>query len=132
MIPDQFMVSWAMRYGQPSIPDRLNELKQAGCNRLLIVPLYPQYAAATTATVQDEVFEWMIKQRWQPAVRTVAPWHDHPFISKSWQKAFGRPPKAISRIFCLRLFMAYRNGILCKVTPIIASVLKPRDCYAMS
>ncbi|MGB2304527.1 MAG: ferrochelatase, partial [Candidatus Puniceispirillales bacterium] len=58
-----------------------------GCNRLLIVPLYPQYAAATTATVQDEVFEWMIKQRWQPAVRTVAPWHDHPVYIKSLAKS---------------------------------------------
>ena len=84
---DRFMVSWAMRYGRPSIPDRLNELKQAGCNRLLIVPLYPQYAAATTATVQDEVFAWMIKQRWQPAVRTVAPWHDHPVYIKALAKS---------------------------------------------
>jgi len=80
---DKLMVSWAMRYGNPSIPDRLRELKDAGCNRLLIVPLYPQYAAATTATVQDEVFQWMIKQRWQPAVRTVAPWHDHPVYIKA-------------------------------------------------
>ena len=71
-------VTYAMRYGQPSIPDRLKELKDARCNRLLVVPLYPQYAAATTATVNDEVFKWMLEQRWQPAVRTVAPWHDHP------------------------------------------------------
>ncbi|MGC6484955.1 MAG: ferrochelatase [Candidatus Puniceispirillales bacterium] len=71
-------VSYAMRYGQPSIASRLKEMKDAGCNRLLIVPLYPQYAAATTATVNDEVFKWMLDQRWQPALRTVAPWHDHP------------------------------------------------------
>jgi len=74
---DRVTITYAMRYGQPSIPDRLQELKDAGCNRLLIVPLYPQYAAATTATVNDEVFAWMLRQRWQPAVRTVAPWHDH-------------------------------------------------------
>ena len=71
-------VTYAMRYGQPSIPSRLREMKDAGCNRLLVVPLYPQYAAATTATVNDEVFKWMLDQRWQPALRTVAPWHDHP------------------------------------------------------
>ena len=71
-------VTWAMRYGDPSVPSRLRELKDAGCNRLLVVPLYPQYAAATTATVQDEVYRWMLAQRWQPALRTVAPWHDHP------------------------------------------------------
>ena len=71
-------VTWAMRYGKPSIPSRLAELRDVGCNRLLVVPLYPQYAAATTATVQDEVFRWMLAQRWQPALRTAAPWHDHP------------------------------------------------------
>jgi ferrochelatase len=71
-------VTYAMRYGQPSISSRLQELKDAGCNRLLVMPLYPQYAAATTATVNDEIFKWMLEQRWQPALRTVAPWHDRP------------------------------------------------------
>jgi ferrochelatase len=71
-------VTYAMRYGAPSIAQRLNELKEVGCNRLLIMPLYPQYAAATTATVNDEIFRWMLDQRWQPALRTIAPWHDHP------------------------------------------------------
>ena len=71
-------VTYAMRYGQPSIANRLQEIKDAGCNRLLVVPLYPQYAAATTATVNDEIFKWMLKQRWQPALRIVAPWYDHP------------------------------------------------------
>ena len=61
-------VTYAMRYGQPSIASRLQELKDTGCNRLLVVPLYPQYAAATTATVNDEIFKWMLKQRWQPAL----------------------------------------------------------------
>ncbi len=75
---DNLHVTYAMRYGQPSIDDRLQLLKDAGCNRLLIMPLYPQYAAATTATVQDEVYKWLLKQRWQPALRTIAPWHDHP------------------------------------------------------
>ncbi len=71
-------VTYAMRYGRPSIPLRLEEMKAAGCDRLLLVPLYPQYAAATTATVNDEVYTWMLKQRWQPALRTAPPWHDHP------------------------------------------------------
>ena len=73
-----FVVDWAMRYGIPAIPERLQALQAAGCNRLLILPLYPQYAAATTASVQDEIFRWMLKQRWQPALRCVAAWHDHP------------------------------------------------------
>ena len=75
---DDLMVSWAMRYGNPSIPSQLERLRQAGCNRFVIIPLYPQYAASTTATVNDEVFEWALKQRWQPAIRTAPPWHDHP------------------------------------------------------
>ena len=75
---DDLMVSWAMRYGNPSIPSQLEKLKQAGCNRFVIIPLYPQYAASTTATVNDEVFAWALKQRWQPAIRTAPPWHDHP------------------------------------------------------
>ena len=74
---DDLVVDWAMRYGQPSIPDRLDALQQAGCNRFVIIPLYPQYAASTTATVNDEVFKWALEQRWQPAIRTAPPWHDH-------------------------------------------------------
>ncbi len=76
--PEKFYLTWAMRYASPSLPEKLDELREMGCNRLLIMPLYPQYAAATTASVQDEVFHWMKHQRWQPAIRTIAPWHDHP------------------------------------------------------
>jgi ferrochelatase len=72
------VVDWAMRYGNPSIPDRLDALQAAGCDRILVFPLYPQYAAATTATVNDVVFDHLKKQRWQPALRTVPPYHDDP------------------------------------------------------
>jgi len=72
------VVDWAMRYGNPSIPERLTALKDAGCERILWFPLYPQYAAATTATVNDKAFEALTKMRWQPAVRTVPPYHDDP------------------------------------------------------
>lgn len=75
--PD-LIVDWAMRYGNPSIHSRLDTLKEQGCERIVILPLYPQYAAATTATVNDKVFEYLMKQRWQPAVRTAAPYGDHP------------------------------------------------------
>ena len=77
------MVDWAMRYGQPSIPDKLQALKDAGCDRILLFPLYPQYAAATTATVNDKAFEAMMKMRWQPALRTVPPYHDDPVYIES-------------------------------------------------
>ncbi len=75
---DNIVVDWAMRYGNPSIPSRLEYLKEQGCDRLLIFPLYPQYSAATTATVNDKVFEHLMKMRWMPAVRTVPPYHDEP------------------------------------------------------
>ncbi|MBB3977317.1 ferrochelatase [Rhizobium azooxidifex] len=72
------VVDWAMRYGQPSIASRLEHLQQQGCERILLFPLYPQYAAATTATVNDKAFEALLKMRWQPALRTVPPYHDDP------------------------------------------------------
>lgn len=74
----QVLVDWAMRYGQPSIASRLEALQKQGCERILVFPLYPQYAAATTATVNDKAFEALLKMRWQPALRTVPPYHDDP------------------------------------------------------
>jgi len=70
------VVDWGMRYGQPSIAERIDALKAKGCEKLLIFPLYPQYAASTTATVNDKAFEHLMKLRWQPAVRTVPPYPD--------------------------------------------------------
>ncbi|MHA1158304.1 MAG: ferrochelatase [Alphaproteobacteria bacterium] len=71
-------VDWAMRYGAPSIDERLRAMKDAGCERILVAALYPQYAAATTATVHDEVFTTLQAMRWQPAIRTLPPYYDHP------------------------------------------------------
>jgi len=71
-------IDWAMRYGGPSIASRLDALQKAGCDRILIVPLYPQYSAATTATVADKAFDALKTMRWQPAVRIAPPWHDDP------------------------------------------------------
>ena len=71
------VVDWAMRYGNPSIASRLEALQQAGCERILIVPLYPQYAAATTASVGDKAFQSLMRMRWQPAVRIAPDWHDN-------------------------------------------------------
>lgn len=70
-------VDWAMRYGQPSIQSKMNELQKAGCEKILLFPLYPQYAAATTATVNDEAFKALLKMRWQPALRTVPQYSDN-------------------------------------------------------
>jgi protoporphyrin/coproporphyrin ferrochelatase len=71
-------VDWAMRYGNPSIPSRLEALQKKGCERILVVPLYPQYAAATTASVTDKVFDSLAKFRRQPALRFLPPYFDEP------------------------------------------------------
>jgi ferrochelatase len=72
------IVDHAMRYGRPAIAERIDALKAAGCERILIAPLYPQYCAATTATAADEAFAHLRRMRWQPAVRTLPPYHDDP------------------------------------------------------
>ena len=72
------IVDHAMRYGNPAISARLAALKEQGCERILLAPLYPQYCAATTATANDEAFRALAGMRWQPAVRTLPPYHDDP------------------------------------------------------
>jgi len=75
---DHIVVDWAMRYGNPSIQSRIEALTAQGCERVLVVPLYPQYSAATTATVCDEVFRVLAGMRAQPTVRVTPPYYDHP------------------------------------------------------
>ena len=74
----RLLVRAAMRYGDPSIPSRLDALKSEGATRILVLPLYPQYAAATTATANDAVMAWAMRRRWQPELRFVNQYHDHP------------------------------------------------------
>jgi ferrochelatase len=75
---DGVMVDWAMRYGQPSIPLQLQKLMDAGCERIVLAPLYPQYCGATTATVMDKAGEALAAMRWQPSLRVMPPYHDEP------------------------------------------------------
>jgi protoporphyrin/coproporphyrin ferrochelatase len=77
-VDKRIRVDWAMRYGNPSIRSRLEALAAQDCERILIVPLYPQYAAATTATVCDEVFRALGKMRFQPTLRVAAPYYAEP------------------------------------------------------
>ncbi|HEX8670184.1 MAG TPA: ferrochelatase [Allosphingosinicella sp.] len=72
------IVDHAMRYGQPAIRERIHALKEQGCDRILLAPLYPQYCGATTATANDEAFLQLRRTRWQPAVRTLPPYYDDP------------------------------------------------------
>jgi len=67
-----------MRYGNPGIAGRISALKAAGCERILLAPLYPQYCAATTATASDAAFAALAAMRWQPAIRTLPPYFDDP------------------------------------------------------
>jgi ferrochelatase len=73
---DAVMVEHAMRYGRPAIAEKLAGMKAAGCERILIAPLYPQYCAATTATANDAAFAALAGMRWQPAIRTLPPYYD--------------------------------------------------------
>jgi ferrochelatase len=75
---EKVTVDYAMRYGNPSIESRLTAMMAQGCDRILIAPMYPQYCAATTATVFDEVARVLGAMRWQPALRFVPPYHDNP------------------------------------------------------
>jgi ferrochelatase len=71
------IVDFCMRYGKPSTENVIKEMKEKGCSKILFFPLYPQYAAPTTATANDEVFRSLMKLNWQPAVRTVPPYFDN-------------------------------------------------------
>jgi protoporphyrin/coproporphyrin ferrochelatase len=76
---EHVVVDWAMRYANPSIASRLEALTARGCDRILVMPLYPQYAAPTTATVGDEVFRFLMQQRRQPALRIMPAYYDDPY-----------------------------------------------------
>lgn len=75
---DGVLVDWAMRYGNPSVGSRLAAMRQAGCDRIVFAPLYPQYSAATTASAQDALSAALAAMRWQPAIRTLPPYYDDP------------------------------------------------------
>jgi len=75
---ENIIVDYAMRYGNPSIKSKLTNLKDLGCENIIILPLYPQYAAATTATVCDEVYRTLMKMRWQPSLQIVPHYESEP------------------------------------------------------
>jgi len=77
-LPERVEVDFAMRYANPTTDSRIRALMEKGCDRILLVPLYPQYAAATTATAADHAFRTLMQMRWQPAVRVAPSYHDDP------------------------------------------------------
>ena len=89
---DDVMVEFCMRYGNPSTRSKVREMVAAGCSRILFFPLYPQYAGATTATANDAFFAALGREKWQPSVRTVPPYFDHPLyieaLAQSVERAY--------------------------------------------
>ena len=106
---EKVIVEFAMRYGNPSIKTKLNDLKEKGCENLIILPLYPQYAAATTATVCDEVYRSLMKMRWQPSLQIVPHYESHPMyidaliksIEKKIKEINWKPDLIISSYHCI-------------------------------
>jgi ferrochelatase len=88
------VVDWAMRYGNPATAAAITRLQAQGCEKLLLVPLYPQYAAATTASACDQAFRALMQLRWQPAVRVVPPYYAEPTyieaLAQSLRQAMAR------------------------------------------
>ncbi|MGL4812756.1 MAG: ferrochelatase [Beijerinckiaceae bacterium] len=78
-LDDRIIVDYGMRYGNPTTQSRIQRLMDQGCDRILLLPLYPQYAAATTATACDKAFDALKAMRWQPFVRVAPAWHDDSF-----------------------------------------------------
>ena len=92
---DHIVVDWAMRYGNPSIASRIEALTAQGCDRLLVVPLYPQYSAATSATVCDEVFRVLAGMRAQPTLRVTPPYYDDPDYIEALADSIGAHLKTL-------------------------------------
>ena len=93
---EKVIVDFAMRYGNPSIKSRLNELKEKGCENIIILPLYPQYAAATTATVCDEVYRSLMHMRWQPSLQIIPHYESEPMYIDALVKSIVNKIKEIN------------------------------------
>jgi ferrochelatase len=101
-VQSPFCVEFGMRYGNPSIQSAIDKLKERNCDRILIVPLYPQYAASSTASALDAVWEKLLHMRNVPEIRTVRHYHDHPsYIEalaqsvRDYWRDYGRPDKML-------------------------------------
>ena len=93
---EKLIVDYAMRYGQPSIDSKIIDLKEQGCENLIILPLYPQYAAATTATVCDEVYRSLSTMRWQPSLQIIPHYESNPIYIDAIIKSIDKKLNQIS------------------------------------
>jgi ferrochelatase len=92
---DEVLVDFAMRYGNPSTASRLEGMQKAGCQKILLAPLYPQYSATTTATANDKAFDALKTMRWQPAIRTLPAYFDTPEYVAALAKSIDDGVKAL-------------------------------------
>ena len=96
-IPEKnIIIDYAMRYGNPSIKSKIQDLHEKGCENLIILPLYPQYAAATTATVCDEVYRTLMKMRWQPSIKIIPHYESHPLYIDALVNSLNKKIKEIN------------------------------------
>ena len=101
---EDVMVDFCMRYGNPSTKSKVREMTEAGCQKILFFPLYPQYAGATSATANDEFFRALLEETWQPTARTVQPYFDDPVyidaLAQSIEKAYAGLEKRPDLLIC--------------------------------
>ena len=130
--PD-IVVEWGMRYGNPSIASAVSRLTEQGCDRILTLPLYPQYSATTTATANDKLFRALMKMRRMPAVRSVPPYYDEPVYIEALASSIEKPSRrARFRAGdgpCL-LSRHPEAPISRRATPITATARRRRGCCA--
>lgn len=90
---DKVEVDFCMRYGNPSTKSKVRQMIERGCDRIVFLPLYPQYAGATSATANDQLFRALMDEKWQPSVRTVPAYYEHPAyidaLAQSVERAYG-------------------------------------------
>ena len=91
------VVDFAMRYGEPSIEEKIKELKAKKCKKILIFPLYPQYSAVTTASVCDNAFDALKKVRWMPAIKVASPYYKHPKYINALKNSVEKHLKSVNR-----------------------------------
>ncbi|MSU89414.1 ferrochelatase [Rhodobacteraceae bacterium 2CG4] len=94
---EDVLVDFGMRYGNPSTDAAIRRLRAEGCERILFFPLYPQYAAATTATACDQVFRTLMKMNWQPSIRTVPAYYDDPLYIEALAQSVERAYAGLDR-----------------------------------
>ena len=90
---NNLLVDFAMRYGNPSIKSKIEQMHNKGCEKLIIFPLYPQYASPTTATVCDEVYRVLMKMRWQPAIQIIPHYESEPLYIDALVKSINKKNK---------------------------------------